>query len=224
MIALAAATFAAALLSQDPTPKPPAPAEPPKATEPQGKDKPQKVALGDRLPAGLMLRDLDGKQVELASLRDQVVVLHFWSTTCPYEEAAEPKLNSLSKEFADKKTVVFGIAANQNEIGPKPDAAEFEQQDAAKRPYKGLRDTAEKNKLNHRILVDHDGVLAQLLQARSTPHCFVFGKDGALAYRGALDDDPRGNNEPNRAQYVRIAVESLLAGEKVPTTETQPYG
>jgi hypothetical protein len=52
----------------------------------------------------------------------------------------------------------------------------------------------------------------------------VFGKDGVLGYRGALDDDPRGSNEPDRAQYVKIAVESLLAGEKVPTTETQPYG
>ena len=67
-------------------------------------------------------------------------------------------------------------------------------------------------------------MLARLLEARSTPHCFVFGKDGVLGYRGALDDDPRGNNEPNRAQYVKIAVESLLAGEKVPTAETQPYG
>jgi thiol-disulfide isomerase/thioredoxin len=231
-IALAASALAAALLAQDPTPPPPAPAPAgqPKAVEQpqdqtkQPQDKTKKVALGDKLPAGLVLRDLDGKQVELASLRDQVVVLHFWSTTCPYEEAAEPKLIALSKEFEGKGVAVFGVAANHNEIGAKPEAAAFEHQDKAQRPYQELRDHAEKNKLNHQVLVDHDGALARLLEARSTPHCFVFAKDGTLGYRGALDDDPRGRNEPNRAQYVRIAVESLLAGEPVPTSETQPYG
>lgn len=210
-IVLACATVVSA---QDPVPAPaPKPAE-----------KPAPLILGGKVPAGTVLRDLQGKEVDLGALRDKVVVLHFWSTTCPYEAAAEPKLNQLASDFAGKDVVVFGVAANQNEIGEPPAPEAFAAEDPQARPYASLRQKVAKSELNHSILVDHDAVLGKLLDARSTPHCFVFDRQGALRYRGALDDDPKGKNAPSTAQYVRIAVDSLLAGEKVPTEETQPYG
>ncbi len=200
-------------LAQDPPPKPPAPPAPADKV----------LAIGDELPKGLSFRTIDGAVQALDDLRGKVVVLHFWSMTCPWEVLAEPKINALSAEFAGKGVVVLGVAANANETGPPPAAAEFEQKDAAKKPYGKLRKKAEEVKCNHAIVVDHEAVLGRLLDAKTTPHCYVFDKEGKLQYGGALDDDGQGKKE-KPTQYVRDAVTALLAGEKPGVATTKPYG
>jgi len=211
----AAVLLLACATAQDPPKPAPAPAPAPAAAKPLG--------IGDELPKGLSFRAIDGKLQELDALRGKVVVLHFWSTTCPSEVVAEPKLNTLSAEFADKGVVVLGIAANANEIGTVPDAKEFETADPERMPYAKFRAKAKESKCNHAILVDPEGQLARLLDAKTTPHCFVFDKDGKLQYTGALDDDERGS-KASPLQYVRNAVTALLAGEKPGVAITKPYG
>ncbi len=217
MQALPLAGAALALLTcafaQDPAPKPaPAPAPTDKV-----------MALGDALPKGLTFRTLDGKVQGLDELRGKVVVLHFWSMTCPTEVVAEPKLNLISAEFADKGVVMLGVAGNANEIGTVPTAKEFEGKDADKLPYAKLRAKAKESKVNHAIVVDHECKLGALLDAKTTPHCFVFDKDGKLQYQGALDDDSRGKL-PLPTQYLRDAITQVLAGEKPTVPTTKPYG
>jgi thiol-disulfide isomerase/thioredoxin len=209
--AVAALAFLSCALAQEPPPKPPSP------------QAPKAIGLGDALPKGLSFRTIEGKTQSLDDLRGKVVVLHFWSMSCPYEVAAEPKLNTLSQHFADKGVVVLGVAANANEIGAPPDAKEFETKDADKVPYGKLRAKAAESKVNHAIVVDHDAKLGNLLAAKTTPHCFVFDKDGKLQYQGALDDDGSGKNA-NPTRYVHDAVTSLLAGEKPGVQTTKPYG
>lgn len=196
----------------------------PTPTKPATKkpSKPQTVAVGGTMPAGMSLRNLNGAQVALDQTKkdEKVLVLHFWSVSCPYEKAAEPKLNQLSLDFGNKDVVVMGIAANQNEIGPRPDAEAFKTKDKAAMPYANLRKAAKRGELNHSVLVDHEGKLGKLLMAKTTPHCYVFDKKGKLIYTGALDDNPR---DP-AVEYVRDAIECALEGTKVETASTKPYG
>jgi thiol-disulfide isomerase/thioredoxin len=214
--------------AQDPAPKPPA-GEPPKVEQPKPAA-PKVLAVGEKLPAGLSLRGIDGKSYDLDSLRHRdgkggkVVVLHFWSTTCPYEVAAEPKVNALTDEFRDQGVVVFGVAANAGEIGEKPADDAFETKDEAKLPYASLRKKAQESKINRTILVDHGGdTLGKLLDAKTTPHCYVIDAEGVLRYSGALDDDPQGKKEAP-LRYVAAAVQALLAGEEPAVKTTKPYG
>lgn len=202
-------------LAQDP-PKPPAPPAPAPAAD-------KVLGIGDELPKGLSFRTIDGKLQSIDALRGKVVVMHFWSTTCPTEVVAEPKLNTLTTEFVDKGVVVLGIAANANELGSIPEAKEFETKDADKLPYGKLRAKAKESKVNHAIVVDHEARLGRLLDAKTTPHCFVFDKEGKLQYQGALDDDAQGS-KTNPTQYVRDAVAALLAGDKPGIPVTRPYG
>ncbi|MBK8100236.1 MAG: redoxin domain-containing protein [Planctomycetes bacterium] len=217
-----AALTAGVLVAQDPKPAPvpaptPAPAE---KTE-----KPTTLKVGDPLPAGIALRGIDGKVVEFDKLRGKVIVLHFWSTTCPYEELAEPKLNALSAGYADKGVVMLGVAANAGEIGEQPAATAFDAKDEKDLPYGKLRAKAKASGCNHGIVVDHGGdVLGKPLQAKTTPHCYVIDQKGVLRYAGGLDDDGHGEKGADAQPFLKNAIDDVLAGNEVAKPTTKPYG
>jgi thiol-disulfide isomerase/thioredoxin len=222
-LTLALALLAGAPLSgQEAAPAKPTPVAP--ATEPQAPAAPATLTLGAALPADTKLADLDGKEFAFADLQGKNVVVHFWSTTCPSEKVAEPKLNKLAEDWKGKDVVVLAVNANQNEIGAKPDAAAFAEADAAKRPYASLRKKSTAVGMNHTVLVDHGAAFARLLEAKTTPHCFVFDSKGVLQYTGALDNDASGKLGDQADAHVRNAVEALLAGKPVATPTTKPYG
>jgi thiol-disulfide isomerase/thioredoxin len=180
------------------------------------------IAIGSSVPDGLTLRDVDGKEFSFAAQQGKVVLLHFWSFTCPWEKVAEPKLNQLATDFQGKDVVMVAINANRNEIGEAPDPAAFAAEDEKARPYARVRKQLEK--LNHRVLFDHDGEAGRVFGARTTPHCFVIDKNGTLVYGGGLDNDGKNVEVDPQDQFARLAVEAALAGKPVAVSTTKPYG
>lgn len=194
--------------------------EPPKPQD--ATPKVEKLTIGTAIPADVHLTDTAGKAVRFGDLRGKVVMVHFWSTTCPWEKLAEPKLQAIADDYAKQDVVVLAINANQNEIGEKPEPAAFKADKDEDRPYAGLRAHAKKVKVDHPILLDHGGAVAALFGARTTPHCFVFDQKGVLRYHGALDSD--GKKAAADKAYVRLAIDAILAGKDLETTTTEPYG
>jgi len=91
-------------------------------TPPSGAMEQQTGASDDRWKAligrpapDFTLRDLDGKEMQLASLKGKFVLLDFWATWCGPCQEAMPKLDLLSKEFKDKDVMVLGIDAGEDE-------------------------------------------------------------------------------------------------------------
>jgi len=171
--------------------------------------------VGSTVDEKLTLTDLDGKTMTFKDLRDKVVLVHFWSTQCPYEKVADPKFAELEKRWKDKKDVVIlAINANSSEIGAEKDAAS----------YDAIRAHMKEKGLAFPVIADHGNKLADLFGAQSTPHCFVLDKKGVIVYAGGLDDDPKGDKGAAVQQYARDAVEATLAGKPVATKESKPYG
>jgi len=193
------------------TPAQEKPAAPENASAPAVKT----YKLGSTVEEALTLTDLDGKSMTFKDLRGKVVLIHFWSMTCPYEEVADPKVVELEKRWKDNKDVVIlAINANSTEIGATKPAD----------GYAAVKEHAKKKGFTHRILADHGNKLADLFQAKSTPHCFVLDKKGVIVYAGGLDDDPKGDKGAATQQYARDAVEAALAGKEVTVKESKPYG
>lgn len=171
--------------------------------------------LGSVVDEKLALTDLDGKSLTFKDLRGKVVAIHFWSTKCPFEEKADPKVAALEQRWKDKKdVVVLAINANSGEIG-------------AEKPtdgYAAIREHMQKKGLTNRVFADHGNRLADLFQAKSTPHCFVLDREGKIVYAGGLDDDPNGEKGEATQQYLRDAVEATLSGKEVTVKESKPYG
>ena len=91
-------------------------------TPPAGATEQKQGALDERTKALLgrpapdfNLRDLDGKQVQLASFKGKVVLLDFWATWCAPCREEMPELDKLAKEFKTQDVVVLGINAGEDE-------------------------------------------------------------------------------------------------------------
>ena len=137
-----------------------------KEAKPIEASKTQPYKLGSVVDENLTLTDLDGNELKLKDLRGKVVLIHFWSTTCPYEVVADPKFTELAKRWRDNQDVVIlAINANQSEIG-------------AGRPsdgYAAVREHMKKKQLSFPVYADHGNRVADLFQAQSTPHCLWLG-------------------------------------------------
>jgi hypothetical protein len=201
-------------------------AKPADKPQDQAKEKAATLKVGDKLPANLKLRDLDGKEIATDSFKDKVVCLVFWSIECPIMVANEHKFIALHKEMADKKDVVLlAVNSNVRELGPMPEAAAKEAAAAkdAKETYSKIRSYMKDKGMSFRVVADHGNVLADMLDAKTTPHSYVFDKGGVLRYAGGYDDDMKASKE-KPVSYTKDAIEACLAGKEPKVSTTNPWG
>ena len=68
--------------------------------------------------------------------------------------------------------------------------------------------------------------MARAYGATVTPHMYVIDANGILVYKGGIDSIRSSNPDdvPNAKQYVRAALDEVLAGKKVTEPSTRPYG
>ncbi|MGA1523469.1 MAG: redoxin domain-containing protein [Planctomycetota bacterium] len=196
------------------------PPKPDVAEQEKEPEKPKLLELGGKLPGSLSLADIDGAAVRSQSLRGKVVVVNFWSFTCPIMKGWEPRLKAIHDEYTDREVVFLMVNSNvgNGEIGDGEPAKEGD------KPYAKIRGYLSENELPYRVLVDHGSKIADVFQAKTTPDVYVFDPEGVLVYRGLIDDDPRGNKGEKATQHLRVVLEQLLAGEKVEPKATTPIG
>jgi hypothetical protein len=75
-------------------------------------------------------------------------------------------------------------------------------------------------------LLDADGTIGRLYQAKTTPHMFVIDPNGKLIYQGAIDDKATTDQADVKTahSYLNDALNSAMAGKPVPVATTRPYG
>ncbi len=174
-------------------------------------DDPAVARVGEEAP-NFTLTDLDGKQHELASYvaAGKIVVLEWFNADCPFvkkHHARNKTMKDLAARHADQ---VVWLAINSSCEGAQGWGAERN------------RKAAEEYGIVYPILLDTDGTVGRLYQARNTPHMYVIDTKGILVYAGAIDDDP--GRELGGVNYVAAALEAVEAGRPVETAETRPYG
>lgn len=171
------------------------------------------VAIGQPAP-GFELRDTDGTAFTLEQFTKEgkIVVLEWFNPDCPFikkHHELSMTFNNLHDQFADKG-VVF-LAINSSASGMQGHG--IERNKKAKADFK----------MAYPILIDEAGTVGRAYGAKTTPHCFVIGKDGKMAYMGAIDDD-RSPDKAGKINHVEKALTELVAGQTVSKDTTQPYG
>ena len=79
-------------------------------------------------PANLdfTIRDMDGREVNLAAFKGKVILLNFWATWCSPCLAEIPGLIELQARYRDRGLVVLGISIDDPIEKLKPFAQEFQ--------------------------------------------------------------------------------------------------
>ena len=160
--------------------------------------------------------DSNGKSVKLSDYRGKTVVLEWTNDGCPYvkKHYSSNNMQSLQKEAAQKGIVWLTIISSA-------------------RGAQGYLTGDEANTLTETrgaapaaVILDPEGTLGHLYDARTTPHMFIVNEEGALVYMGGIDDMATTEVEDIKTakNYVRAALDDLAAGAPIENTVTRPYG
>lgn len=225
MLMLAPAVFALTTGAQDhkdgtkaeKSQKPPPPTKDPNKDTKEAKDKEMKeaegAAIGAKAPQ-FTLKDTDGKEHKLSDYAGKTVVLEWFNPQCPFVVAAHEKdgaLRDMSAKYAREGVVWLSI----NSSAPGKEGAGLDLN-------KKMRDEW---KIGNPVLLDESGDIGRAYGAKSTPHMFIIDAKGMIAYKGALDNAPRGKVEGDKKiAYVEDALAEIKAGKPVTTKETRSYG
>jgi peroxiredoxin len=159
--------------------------------------------------------DIEGKTHKLSDYKGKIIVLESYNLDCPFvgNHYKTGAMQELQAELTAKGVVWFVVnSVNAKHPSYRP-------------PEKARQEWAAQKMKATAWLDDSSGNIGRAYGMKTTPHMFVIAKDGTLAYAGAIDDRPASEGDPRTARnYVREAVEALLAGKPVPVAQTKPYG
>ena len=159
--------------------------------------------------------DINGKTVKLSDYKGKIVIMESYNSDCPFchNHYASGAMQELQRDLA-AKGVAWLLVDSVN-------TKNF----SYRTPEQARKESADLKIAATAWLDDHTGDIGHLYGMKTTPHCFVIAADGTLVYDGAIDDRPQPFGDPRTAKnYVRAAVDELLAGKPVTVSKTKPYG
>ena len=125
-----------------------------------------KVKVGDVAPVS-MLETLDGKTIDLASMKGKVVVIDFWATWCGPCRKGLPLLQKFADDMkSNDKVVVLPVNVWEQEKG-----------EALR---KKVGEWWEKQKYTMQVALDPEAKLIEQYGFKGIPACIVIGPDGKL--------------------------------------------
>ena len=159
------------------------------------------LELGTEAPAFALPDEVSGKPVRLDDFRGKhALLVMFICAHCPYVKHIEKSLGKLSADYEGKPRAIAAISSNDVTTHPA-DSPE------------GLRAQAKTNGFEFPYLYDESQAVAHAYKAACTPDFFLFDKDFRLAYRGEYDTSRPGNGVPVTGEYLRAAIDAVLAGK-----------
>ena len=165
---------------------------------------------------GFEVLDSNNRKVRLADFAGKTVVLEWTSRSCPFVRAQYDSgvMQELQKWSTGQGVVWLSV------LSTHPSRRDH------LAPREAQRMHQERGAASSALLMDADGAFGRAYGAVVTPHMFVIGPDGTLAYAGASGDRSTMDPKEVRASrsFVRAALQDVAAGRKVATPQTRPFG
>jgi peroxiredoxin len=160
--------------------------------------------------------DTRGERHSLGDFRGKTVVLEWTNHDCPFVRKHYDSGN-MQQQQRDATgqgviwlSIISSATGKQGHVTPAQADALTEQRNAAP--------TA--------VILDEQGEIGRLYDAKTTPHMYVIDPDGILVYKGGIDSisSSRPEDIGKATQYVTAALAAVAAGEPVNPAVTRPYG
>jgi AhpC/TSA family len=165
---------------------------------------------------GFTAPDIAGRIVNLGQYAGQIVILEWTNNGCPFVQKHYDSANmqTLQRRYTQEGDIWLTIASSapgeDGYVTPAAAKADLARWQAAPTDY----------------LLDPDGVVGHLYDARATPHMVVIDRGGRIAYMGAIDDTPstRLADVKTAKNYLVAALDEIAAGKPVTVASTRAYG
>jgi peroxiredoxin len=131
-------------------------------------------------------KDLDGKTLDAAQFRGQVLVFVFFDQECPHCQADLPRLGPVLREFRGKGVRAVGVSS-RNLNGQ-------------------MRAFLKEHDVDFPVVIDTDRALFTRFQSTRTPDLFVIDPEGLIRFREHGD-------RPDRAFLLRLQLRLALGKE-----------
>ena len=158
---------------------------------------------------GTTLLTTSGERTSLPKLAEgEALVIAYTGVGCPISGKYAARLGRLAARYAPRGVHFVGVNANPQDT------------------REAVATECRELELGIEVLKDHRQQLTRALEARTTTEVFVFDAGGALAYRGAVDDQySLGAAKPEPTVHWLVdALEATLAGETPAVEETEAPG
>lgn len=170
------------------------------------------LELGTTAPDFALPDAVGGKTVRRDDFRGKKgLLVMFICAHCPYVKHIEKTLGPFAADYASQPLGIVAISSNDAVAYPT-DSPE------------GLKKQAQANGFIFPYLHDESQKAARAYNAACTPDFFLFDKDLKLVYRGQYDSSRPGNNVPITGMDLRVAIDLVLDGKPVPTTQRPSIG
>ncbi len=173
------------------------------------------ATVGEKAPI-FTLTSAAGNGHSLSDFKGKYVVLEWINFDCPFvkKHYNSGNMPEMQKKYQDKDVVWLSICSSA------PGKQGYFDGDALKKRLESEGHSATA------YLIDSEGTVGKMYEAKATPHMYVIDPEGVLIYAGAIDDKPSTNvnDIPESTNYVKNALEASMAGEPVETKYTQAYG
>ena len=162
------------------------------------------------------LTDSNGTEHSLSDFKGKTVVLEWFNAGCPFvkKHYKQGNMQALQEAYPAKGVVWLNIVSSAPGKQGHGSAADHN----AKIGEWKVKSTA--------LLLDEDGKVGKAFGAKVTPHMFIINAEGEIVYNGAIDSKRSTNPKdiPDATNYVKAALDAVLAGNDIEVAKTQPYG
>jgi len=167
----------------------------------------EEAAVSTASPS-LVWNDLEGVPRHPIDAGDKTasVLIFFWHD-CPISNSYAPEIPRLCASHPHFAFYLVQVDPDLTPAAAKKHASEYE--------------------LHLPVLLDPTHQLVKLAKATTTPEVVVFGKDGAVLYRGRIDDlyAAPGKKRAQPTQHdLRDALDAIASGRQVEKKETTAIG
>lgn len=173
------------------------------------------ATVGDKAP-DFTLADASGKKHTLSEFAGKFVVLEWVNFDCPFvkKHYGSGNMQRLQAMYGKKDVVWLSICSS---APGQQGYMKGEQLTASVKEHKSNAAA---------YLIDPEGYVGRMYNAKTTPNMYVVDPEGVLIYAGAIDDKPSVDPKDiaESTNYVSSALDMAMSGKKVQTAATQPYG
>ena len=162
------------------------------------------------------LPDNTGNKHSLSDFKGKFVVLEWVNYDCPFvrKHYRSGNMPKLQKSYMEKDVVWLSICSS----APRKQGY-FEGEELNERMTKEKAGPTA-------YLVDDDGTVGRMYDAKTTPHMYIINPEGVLIYAGGIDNIASTDIDDleEATNYVEEVLNSAMTGKVVPVKGSRPYG